>query len=229
MMVQSLFSNTPHPLILYIYYLLAGQTPSVKVVSVSVDKKITVDSTITITAELATAVDISGGSIAYEAELGSVKLASGTEDLCSLSKSVLPCPIATTPSKTLTYTVKLPAIVVAGTYHATLTGTDSANNHLFCIKADVVVHLFATFRESNEAEIIDSKEVVAAPAADACTYATQDACNAVAECRWCICHALPSSCHTLEQAKKLPPSVFDCGLSAPTTTPLQKDKIILHW
>ncbi len=53
--------------------------------------------------------------------------------------------------------------------------------------------------------------------ADACTYADETTCNAHSDCKWCICHALPSACHTLEQAKKLPPSVFDCGLSEPTT------------
>jgi subtilase family serine protease len=48
---------------------------------------------------------------------------------------------------------------------------------------------------------------------DACDYSDATSCNADANCRWCICHAIPSKCQTLEHAKKLPPSVFDCGLT----------------
>eukprot|EP00697_Spironema_sp_BW2_P009861 gnl/Spiro4/24885_TR12369_c0_g1_i1.p1 gnl/Spiro4/24885_TR12369_c0_g1~~gnl/Spiro4/24885_TR12369_c0_g1_i1.p1 ORF type:complete len:102 (+),score=29.29 gnl/Spiro4/24885_TR12369_c0_g1_i1:37-306(+) len=37
-------------------------------------------------------------------------------------------------------------------------------------------------------------------------------------CVWCICAAVPSTCVTVEQAKKLPPSVFKCDPTNTTMT-----------
>lgn len=48
-------------------------------------------------------------------------------------------------------------------------------------------------------------------AADPCTqYGNQLNCDANTTCTWCKCAAVPSSCFTKEQAKKLPPAVFAC-------------------
>ena len=41
-------------------------------------------------------------------------------------------------------------------------------------------------------------------------YSSQSACDAVADCSWCESAAVPSSCHSLEDAKTLPPSIFGC-------------------
>lgn len=40
---------------------------------------------------------------------------------------------------------------------------------------------------------------------------TPTQCNAMSNCTWCLCKALPSSCFSLAQAKKLPPGVFKCN------------------
>lgn len=40
-----------------------------------------------------------------------------------------------------------------------------------------------------------------------CTASSQDG----EACVWCVCHAVPSSCVTASQAKKLPPSIFNCS------------------
>jgi C1A family cysteine protease len=46
-------------------------------------------------------------------------------------------------------------------------------------------------------------------------YTDKDSCEAHSDsCVWCKCSAVPSTCATIEQAKSLPPSVFDCGFKA---------------
>jgi len=59
----------------------------------------------------------------------------------------------------------------------------------------------------------------AAAQEDACRskHASQDDCQTDAACTWCKAAAVPSSCFTKENAKKLPPAVFECsgGSSAP--------------
>ena len=60
-------------------------------------------------------------------------------------------------------------------------------------------------------------------APDACTeYKSEADCLAAGgradyQCSWCKCAAVPSSCNTNAIAKKLPPSVFDCGNSTQST------------
>lgn len=48
---------------------------------------------------------------------------------------------------------------------------------------------------------------------DACkeAHTSKADCAADAKCVWCEAGAVPSSCFTKENAKKLPPSVFNCG------------------
>merc|ERR1712166_653169 len=51
-----------------------------------------------------------------------------------------------------------------------------------------------------------------APFAD-CTESSETACDADSKCTWCKSEAVPSSCHTLADAKTLPPGVFVCDAS----------------
>jgi hypothetical protein len=45
---------------------------------------------------------------------------------------------------------------------------------------------------------------------------TEAACGAASpDCRWCVCHAVPSVCVTQEEAARLPPSVFSCAPPKP--------------
>ena len=44
------------------------------------------------------------------------------------------------------------------------------------------------------------------------SISTQDKCDAQDACSWCAAAAVPSSCKKKEDAKKLPPSVFQCDL-----------------
>ena len=37
-------------------------------------------------------------------------------------------------------------------------------------------------------------------------------CAAAGDCRWCVCHAVPSVCVTPDVAARLPPTVFSCGV-----------------
>ncbi|GBF91915.1 hypothetical protein Rsub_04639 [Raphidocelis subcapitata] len=46
--------------------------------------------------------------------------------------------------------------------------------------------------------------------ADQCEPLAQDACAKTEGCVWCRCAAVPSACFTAEQAKHLPPAVFQC-------------------
>merc|ERR1712196_615585 len=48
---------------------------------------------------------------------------------------------------------------------------------------------------------------------DACKKAHKDqgSCSGDAQCVWCASAAVPSSCYTKEDAKGLPPGVFECG------------------
>jgi hypothetical protein len=39
----------------------------------------------------------------------------------------------------------------------------------------------------------------------------QEDCNANSECSWCVSGAVKSSCHSLENASRLPPSIFICN------------------
>lgn len=47
---------------------------------------------------------------------------------------------------------------------------------------------------------------------DECKAHTKgDSCDADAGCVWCECSAVPSSCFSVEDAKKLPAAVFTCN------------------
>ena len=50
------------------------------------------------------------------------------------------------------------------------------------------------------------------------TYKDRASCNADAECVWCLCGALPSSCFSIEESNRLPPAVFDCNTKTPSPT-----------
>ena len=52
--------------------------------------------------------------------------------------------------------------------------------------------------------------VSATSAQEKCTYGNQKECDADAGCAWCKSAAVPSSCNTLEDAKRLPAGVFIC-------------------
>lgn len=41
-------------------------------------------------------------------------------------------------------------------------------------------------------------------------HKTQASCDADKACAWCTSGAVPPACNTIEDAKSLPPSVFDC-------------------
>lgn len=52
---------------------------------------------------------------------------------------------------------------------------------------------------------------------DACLpLTTEAACNAVDDCVWCKAGAIPSSCFTTADAKRLPPAVFKCDPKTPS-------------
>ena len=55
---------------------------------------------------------------------------------------------------------------------------------------------------------------------DACgqAYNTESSCNADAKCVWCKSAAIPSSCYTIADSKKLPPGVFECDAKASPST-----------
>jgi len=61
---------------------------------------------------------------------------------------------------------------------------------------------------------------------DACKvkHATQDDCEKDTACTWCKAAAVPSSCFTKENAKRLPPAVFVCGASFATAAPPQPQR-----
>lgn len=60
----------------------------------------------------------------------------------------------------------------------------------------------------------EEEEAPVAPNGDACEGLHQGACAASkGVCVWCVAAAVPSSCFTVEQAGKLPPGVFDCGVA----------------
>ena len=63
---------------------------------------------------------------------------------------------------------------------------------------------------SEEEEIIEEPEEIEEN--DPChgVYTDQSSCDADAACTWCKSAAVPSSCNTVENAKKLPPGVFAC-------------------
>merc|ERR1712110_789101 len=42
-------------------------------------------------------------------------------------------------------------------------------------------------------------------------YTDRESCNSADGCVWCLCSALPSSCFSEEDAKRLPSAVFDCN------------------
>jgi len=46
------------------------------------------------------------------------------------------------------------------------------------------------------------------------TDASPETCNANPECTWCVSYAIPSGCYSLDQAKQLPPGVFQCATPA---------------
>mmetsp|Transcript_66245 Transcript_66245/g.158459 ORF Transcript_66245/g.158459 Transcript_66245/m.158459 type:complete len:617 (+) Transcript_66245:94-1944(+) len=50
-------------------------------------------------------------------------------------------------------------------------------------------------------------------------HSSQSECEQDSKCTWCKCAAVPSSCWTKENAKKLPPSVYDCGSSSKPRRP----------
>ncbi|KAF8065562.1 Vacuolar-processing enzyme [Scenedesmus sp. PABB004] len=58
----------------------------------------------------------------------------------------------------------------------------------------------------------------AALSGDACEGLAQAACDASAACTWCQSAAVPSSCYTLDQAKRLPAAVFKCD-TKPSAAP----------
>jgi len=41
-------------------------------------------------------------------------------------------------------------------------------------------------------------------------YKDKSSCDANAACSWCLCSAVPSACHTIEDAAGLPSSIFQC-------------------
>jgi len=50
------------------------------------------------------------------------------------------------------------------------------------------------------------------PLQDTCEYSSADECNANAsECSWCISAAVKPACRTIDMAKKLPASIFQCS------------------
>lgn len=54
--------------------------------------------------------------------------------------------------------------------------------------------------------------VHASPSEDDCNAMTTDTtCNGLAGCSWCVAGAVPSACHTVDDAKKLPVGVFQCS------------------
>ena len=61
-----------------------------------------------------------------------------------------------------------------------------------------------------------SSGVAAAPprlAGDQCEPLAEGACKQTEGCVWCRCAAVPSACYTSEQAKRLPPAVFQVRAS----------------
>merc|ERR1712166_502069 len=75
---------------------------------------------------------------------------------------------------------------------------------------------------------------VASAGADPCfdVFRDQNTCNANAKCAWCLCAAVPSACHTLEDAASLPASVFQCdkvgAVSAENTAVASENAFMQH-
>ena len=42
-------------------------------------------------------------------------------------------------------------------------------------------------------------------------FGAEDDCNFDDKCSWCKCSAVPSACHSIENAKNLPAAVFQCS------------------
>ena len=47
-------------------------------------------------------------------------------------------------------------------------------------------------------------------ASDCDSVTSKDKCDAVADCSWCLSGAVPPACKTKDEAKRLPPAVFQC-------------------
>jgi len=64
------------------------------------------------------------------------------------------------------------------------------------------------------------RKLAAGETTDECKakHTTADSCDADAGCAWCECAAVPSSCYSIEDAAKLPQSVFKCDKA-------QKDEV----
>jgi hypothetical protein len=61
----------------------------------------------------------------------------------------------------------------------------------------------------DSAAVAANAAAAAAPnAADKCEPLPQDVCGSTPGCVWCRCAAVPSSCFPEDQAKHLPPAVF---------------------
>jgi C1A family cysteine protease len=53
---------------------------------------------------------------------------------------------------------------------------------------------------------------IASAQSDPCfgVFKDKSSCDANAKCAWCLCSAVPSDCHTLDEAASLPSSIFQC-------------------
>merc|ERR1712166_502332 len=86
------------------------------------------------------------------------------------------------------------------------------------VEKNLLVHHKAILADvaSIEADYTGGKYMDAGKAAAAARnpcegiYKDKSSCDANAACSWCLCSAVPSACHTIEDAAGLPSSIFQC-------------------
>ena len=87
----------------------------------------------------------------------------------------------------------------------------SANFNGSCYTLDDATNLPPTFSCDKGDSFKERDELITLlKRTDECSYGTKTECDANDACSWCKSAAVKSSCHTLEDAKKLPPGVFIC-------------------
>jgi len=60
-------------------------------------------------------------------------------------------------------------------------------------------------------------------------YKDKNSCDANTACSWCLCAAVPSACHTIEDAAGLPSSIFQCDkLNAAKATEVASENLFME-
>jgi len=73
--------------------------------------------------------------------------------------------------------------------------------------------------------------IIAVATANPCEgiYKDKNSCDSNAACSWCLCAAVPSACHTIEDAAGLPSSIFQCDkLNAVKSTAVASENLFME-